>query len=44
MIGLCGEVDAHRAGVAAADGDGHPADADRERIAAERAEVKRLDA
>ena len=27
----------------AADGDGHPADADCERIAAERAEVERLD-
>ena len=37
------EVDAHGAGVTAADRDGHAADADRERIAAERAEVKRLD-
>ena len=35
--------DADGAGVRAADGDGHPADADRERIAAERAEMKRLD-
>ena len=32
-----------RAGMPAADGDGHAADADRDRIAAERTEVQRLD-
>ena len=35
--------DAHRAGVLAADRDGHPADADRDRVAAERPQVQRLD-
>ena len=35
--------DADRAGVLAPDRDGHPADADRDRIAAERPEVQRLD-
>ena len=36
-------IDADGAGMGAADRDGHPADPDRERIAAERAEVERLD-
>ena len=43
MPGLCGRVDAHGAGVAASNGDSHPADTNGERVAAERAKVKRLD-